>query len=66
MVKRIAMSMVEGLVAAFAAIGVPDMAEVGDLSWSARSEKFKWLKCEGQAERRSMFRQAAAVWRPTT
>ena len=53
MVKRIAMTMVEGLAAAFAAI--TDPREVGDLSWSAKASKTRWLRCDGQAVSRATY-----------
>ena len=45
MVRRVAMSMVGGLIAAFAAI--TDPREVGDLTWSAKASKSRWLRCDG-------------------
>lgn len=52
MVKRIAMSMVEGLVALLAGFSPNDP---GDLIWSARAAKSLWLKCEGQAISRADY-----------
>lgn len=52
MVKRIGMSMIEGLVAAMAAF-LPN--DPGDFTWSARAAKTFWLKCEGQAVSRTTY-----------
>lgn len=55
MVKRIAMSMVDGLIAALSAISPTETFEYGDLQWSAKASKNKWLKCEGQAISRNTY-----------
>lgn len=53
MVKRIAISMVEGLTAALSAI--VDPRDIGDLQWSGLASKARWLKCEGQAVSRTTY-----------
>lgn len=50
--KRIAISMIEGLASTLSGF-LPN--DPGDLQWSARASKTYWLKCEGQAVSRTTY-----------